>query len=337
MNSSPHLFHLRAHTPQFQRAGGWRIKSSSQEFPILRDISLSLLNLQPLGVREPHWHTNANELLYCVKGHALMTIFTPEADHETFTVAPGEMVFVPQNYLHHIENNGEEEAQFIIAFSHENPEDLHLSSGLSAMSDHVLGSLFSVSETFFANKHAFREPVYISKRQSPAIPPLPSIPNRFKLALEEVNPQIRSNGGWAKKGEKSLLPLLDKIGLFSLNLEKGGIREPHWHPNAHELNYVLEGHCRVTILSPDDSVDIFEMRTGDMSFLPKGYIHDIENLGDTPMRMLVFFSHASPNDIGLSGAFGAYSDEVLASIFGGLPSDYRLLPKYQHDLAVVKG
>lgn len=337
MATSPHLFHLSSQTPQIQREGGWRKQCTSQDLPILKKISLALLQLNPLAVREPHWHPNAHELLYCLKGKALMTIFTPDDDHETFTIDQGDMVFVPKNYIHHLENVGSEEAHFAIAFAHENPEDLQLSSSVGAMSNHVLGSTFAVSENFFNGKRHLIDPVYISMRESPAFLPVPSVPNRFKLELEGVNAQIRSSGGWAKKGNKDTLPLLEGIGLFSLVLEKDGIREPHWHPNAHELNYVIEGHCRVTILSPDNTVDTFEMHPGDMSFMPSGYIHDIENLSDTPMRMLVYFTHESPNDIGISGSFGAYSNEVLASVLGGSPADFSQLPKYQHDLIVVKG
>jgi oxalate decarboxylase len=34
-------------------------------------------------------------------------------------------------------------------------------------------------------------------------------------------------------------------------MEKGGVREPHWHPNAAELNYVIEGKVRFTVYGPN--------------------------------------------------------------------------------------
>jgi hypothetical protein len=44
-----------------------------------------------------------------------------------------------------------------------------------------------------------------------------------------------------------------------------------------------------------------------------------------------------PDDIGLSGAFGAFSNQVLGSIFGLEPKILDVLPKYQEDLFVVAG
>ena len=34
------------------------------------------------------------------------------------------------------------------------------------------------------------------------------------------------------------------------------------------------------------------------------------------MQFAIFFNNERPEDIGLSGAFGAYSNQVLGSIFG---------------------
>lgn len=68
---------------------------------------------------------------------ALVTIFGNQGEHDTFTISEGQMFFVPSGYLHHIENlnpaNESLPAEFIIAFSHELPEDFGFSSAFSAM------------------------------------------------------------------------------------------------------------------------------------------------------------------------------------------------------------
>lgn len=134
-----------------------------------------------------------------------------------------------------------------------------------------------------------------------------------------------------------LMPALNGLAMYSLMLEPKGAREPHWHPNAHELNYLISGQARITLLSPNGGVDTFDMEPGDMSFLPRGYLHHIENTGDSKASFAIFFNHAAPSDIGLSGCLGAYSNEVLASLFNVPGSYFEHLPKYQHDLFVVGG
>jgi oxalate decarboxylase len=47
------------------------------------------------------------------------------------------------------------------------------------------------------------------------------------------------------------------------------------------------------------------------------------------MQFAVFFNHERPEDIGISGAFGAYSNKVLGSIFGLEPKILDALPKYK--------
>ena len=79
------------------------------------------------GIREPHWHPNASELSYCIKGQAAMTIFSPGNNHDTFTIKPGEMTYVPRGYIHDIQNVGDEEAKFVLAFNNELPQDLGIS------------------------------------------------------------------------------------------------------------------------------------------------------------------------------------------------------------------
>ena len=38
------------------------------------------------------------------------------------------------------------------------------------------------------------------------------------------------------------------------------------------------------------------------------YFHYIENIGDEELHFAVFFSYEKPQDIGISGAFGSYSN-----------------------------
>ena len=68
-----------------------------------------LLRLKRGGVREPHWHPNASELTYCISGRAQMTIYPSNTGADSFTVDsftidPGEVVFIPQGFMHNIEN-----------------------------------------------------------------------------------------------------------------------------------------------------------------------------------------------------------------------------------------
>jgi len=123
--------------------------ANDNNFSLLKGMALYSLRLHCGGVKEPHWHPNAAELSYCLAGRALMTIFSPGAGHDTFTVDPGEIVYIPRGYLHHIENINEGDTKFAIAFNHELPEDIGISGSTGSMTDSVLGATFGLSSEYF--------------------------------------------------------------------------------------------------------------------------------------------------------------------------------------------
>ncbi len=265
-----------------------------------------------------------------------MTIFSPGSGHDTFTIEPGETIIVPKSYLHHIENIGETPLQMAICFDHEQPEELNLSAGVAAMPNHILGATFSWSPTFFEGLKKNSESAFISKKKQPTKPSRPFITSPHKFQLDAAPAQIQTQGGWVKMSKKSLLPTLEGLALYTVLLKPQGAREPHWHPNAHELNYLVRGTARITLLTPQGTMDTFDMKAGDISFLPRGYLHYIENTGEEEAFFTIFFNNTSPDDIGFSGGIGAYADDVLASLFGVTPEYFSKLPKPEQDVLVIK-
>lgn len=183
------------------------------------------------------------------------------------------------------------------------------------MTAHTLGKTFGSSEKVFQDLQDSSKNSFISQRKTLANPEFSSIANLHKFSLESITAQIQTKAGNARIASFASFPILENLALFSLRLYPKAIREPHWHPNATELNYVLQGKALLTILSPDGTIDTFELQEGDGSIIPAGYLHYIENIGPEELHMAIYFNHNSPSDIGLSGAFSAYSPEVLCSLF----------------------
>jgi oxalate decarboxylase len=122
-------------------------------------------------------------------------------------------------------------------------------------------------------------------------------------------------GGQVRRGQKSVFPILKGMAIFSLILEKGGLRIPHWHPNADELDYCIEGKARMTIVSPDAHKETIMLEAGDIAFIPRGYFHYIENIGEGTLKFLVIFDNEMPDDIGITDALAGIPDDILATAF----------------------
>jgi oxalate decarboxylase len=351
--SSPHIFNLDGTSPQSSNAAGSGTTASADNFPILSDWAMAafLVRLKKGGVLEPHWHPNAAELGYCIGGRAEMTIYPSNADADsftvdTFTIDPGEMVFIPQGFMHDIENISNEEAKFVIAYNNERPTTIGVSGSVGSMPNLVMDKTFGIkpSNTFFNgfNKNSPKDIVTGSKPASVLEPgsSIPKIPNSHKFNVEGIPPQIQTPGGTVAKANTNSFPILSGSGLgfFSLIMKPSAVREPHWHPNASELGYVLEGMARLIVLSPGGSVDTFEVGPGQIYFIPTGFFHYIENLDTTKnMHFAIFFSSDIPGDIGISGTLSAYSNNVLGASFNLDPTYFNKLPRLTEDVLVVSG
>jgi oxalate decarboxylase len=130
---SRHVASLVDRAPRFQGSFGAISHVDSGDLPLMRRLSMRRLLLEPLGVREPHWHANANELGYCLRGEALVTIAGNHAQRDSFVVSSGEMFFVPSGTMHSIENTGEQAAEFVLAFSDEKLGDFGMRASFGAM------------------------------------------------------------------------------------------------------------------------------------------------------------------------------------------------------------
>lgn len=330
-----HLFQLSKLKPQNQKAGGYRIEATKANFPLLQGMSLYKLVLNLNGVREPHWHANADELGFCLKGRVLVTFYANGNNRQTFLVKAGEAFFVPSGTLHGIENVGNDTSELIIQFSHEQPEDFGLSSTFGMFSDAVLGNTWGLASSHFAALKRSTEPTLISLlTEKSEIPKEAQYVSPYRYNLLQSSPLIDVEGGVARVARQDVWPVLKHQALYDLQLNGKGMREPHWHPETAELGYVRKGKGRMSILSPNGSIDTYEMNEGDIYFIPKAYPHHIENLTEE-LHLHIFFDNPMPGDIGLTGSVKAFGDNVLSASLNGTKELFAKFPVYHSDLFIV--
>jgi oxalate decarboxylase len=335
--TSEHLFRLSQQHPHEQTEGGMRIKASKKNFPILQGMSLYKLLLKPNGIREPHWHANADELGYCLKGQVLINLYHTGDTKATFLVQAGETFLIPSGALHHIENVGEEGAELLLNFSHEDTEDFNLSSTLGAFSDAVLGNTWGVKKEVFHTLKRSLKNNFATLRTTPVvIPEEARYTTPYRYNLEAAQPLLANEGGSARMARHNIWPIATCQALYSLRLTTQGMREPHWHPETAELGYVEQGTGRMSILSPSGKIDTYVMEEGDIYFIPKAYPHHIENLHSGTLHLLIFFDQGMPRDIGFTGSIRSYSNPVLASATKSDPLFFNQLHKDYADLFIVK-
>ncbi len=308
---------------------------TADEFPLLQRLSIKRLCLQPGALREPHWHANASELGYVIAGQLLLTVVDNADGVSRFRVGPGQMFHIDSGALHAIENIGEDEAELIIAFSHERPEDFSLRGAFAAMSDGVLGNTYDLPAQAFAERQRDTGTAYLLRRPGPAQVPADAgrkDPHRFDI--EAQSPPVDFPYGQARVSRTQFWPALKHLSMYSLQIPDTGMREPHWHPDTAEMGYVHRGRARMTILDPDGSTDTYTLEAGDVYFIPRAYPHQIEVLGED-IHFLVFFDQPTPGDIGYRLAGSAFDPPVLAATLGVAAGQAPALPFTAADPLIV--
>lgn len=327
------FFSLNSIKPQKSYAGGHLTTITSDEVPGLVNISFAELKLNKGGSQEPIWHPNANKIGYCLQGTSLVSIRSP-GSVDTFTVTSGDIFFIPQGYIHHIANIGENEAIISFALNHTKPDLMCLSKAIHSLSNEVFFATFNTPPDFLNGLKKSNKQELITTIPEGQIPPH-FISSRFKFNIAASSKPVQTKGGYLQLGIKSNLPVLDGLGILGFGLNPKGVVEPHWHTNAGELVYIVKGQTRITVLSPDGSVAALEVKGGEGAFAPASHFHNIENIGNDNVEVIAFFSDANPDYIGIGEVVGSYSNEVLASIFNVEPKYFDSFKKPQQPLVIV--
>jgi oxalate decarboxylase len=98
---------------------------------------VALNDVEPGGLRELHWHSNADEWQYYVSGKARMTVFAAPGNAATFDYQAGDVGYVPRTMPHYLENTGDTTMRFREVFRSDHFEDMSLRNWL-ALTPHEL-------------------------------------------------------------------------------------------------------------------------------------------------------------------------------------------------------
>jgi oxalate decarboxylase len=272
MANSSYLFHLSRPDPQPLPHGIRRRRVDASGLPALQGLAAELLALGPHGSHGPVWQANAHILACCLAGEARIAISSPGPIHDCFTVAPSDLFFIQQGFLHRFESLAG--TKLLLIFSHERPIEL----GPDGLAQGAAGP----------------------PRAPKAARAGPANPHRISLAM--VAPVAGASGDLARIVSAEEFSILDKLSFRAQLLRRDGAHGLHWHPNCAEIGYVARGRARLSVLRPGNRIDRIDIGAGDVYFVPVAHLHGIENISPGETELLIGFSHEMPQDIMLDAA-----------------------------------
>ena len=141
-----HRYSLRTQEPKVRTAGGELYVASKSEFPASATMTGSFLRLRAGAMHAPHWHPEANEWQYVLKGQVRFRLFGPDKRMATAELSPGQCAYIPKNCGHSIENTGSEAAEIIGVLDSGSYQESALSDWLASAPRHLLANNFGVPE-----------------------------------------------------------------------------------------------------------------------------------------------------------------------------------------------
>lgn len=112
------------------KGGNARIVDSSN-FPASKSIAAAYVTVHPGGMREMHWHPNADEWLYFISGQGRLTVFAGVGRARTMDFQAGDVAYIPKDMGHYFENTGSEDARYLEIFKSDHFQEVALASWMS--------------------------------------------------------------------------------------------------------------------------------------------------------------------------------------------------------------
>jgi oxalate decarboxylase len=284
--------------------GGWAREITVRELPVAKSMAGVNMRLDSGVVRELHWHKEA-EWAYILQGKVRLTVVDENRNVVVDDLEPGDLWLVPAGIPHSIQGL-EGGCEFLLVFDDGNfseNETLLITEFMAHTPQSVLAKNFGIAAEHFANipkseKYIFRlsvpKPLEVVRKQLPESNP----PLAFTWHASE-HPATKYDGGSIKKIDATDFPETSMSALI-IELEPGGLRELHWHPDADEWQYYLQGEARMTVFDATAKARTFNFRAGDVGFVPRTMGHYIENIGTTSLRCINVFNKPRYKDLSLN-------------------------------------
>jgi oxalate decarboxylase len=314
--------------------GGWSKEATVAEFPVSEKLAGVLMQLEPGGLRELHWHANAAEWAYVIKGNCRVTTIDPQGQCEVADFGEGDVWYFPRGHGHSIQGIGTGPCEFILIFDNGYFSEFgtfSITDWIGHVPADVLAKNFAVPASTFANFP--KKEVYLVK--GPVPPPLPADPasgslnpgaltHRYRMLAQK--PQ-EVPGGTMRIVSQKQFPISTTMTGALLRIKPGALRELHWHPNADEWQYYIKGKARMTVFGSGGRARTEEYGPGDVGYAPQGFGHYIENIGDDELELVLAFNDGEYQSISATAWFAANPAELLATNFGVPATTFADFPK----------
>jgi oxalate decarboxylase len=319
--------------------GGWSRQINQTDFPISTDIAGVNMRLTAGGIRELHWHA-ADEWALMLSGNCRLTAIDFDGSTYVNDVKAGDLWYFPTGVPHSLQGLGSDGCEFLLVFDDGNfSEDnttlisdwlIHTPREVLAKNWGVAQSALDLLKNIPPEGHYIFQatvPGALSDDRRAAARSERLTKTVFDFQMLDMRPQKSTAHGDVRIVDSSNFSAAANIALAYVTLKPGGLRELHWHPNANEWQYFIQGKGRMTLFHNKAAARTADFAAGDVGFVPITLGHYIENTGDTDLVFLEMFRAPRYQDISLNDWITHIPPELVAQHLGISQQTLEAVPK----------
>ncbi|UKB78231.1 cupin domain-containing protein [Chryseobacterium sp. MEBOG07] len=304
--------------------GGITRGVSVKEFKASQNLAGVSMHLEPGAIRELHWHANAAEWGYVLEGQMRTTVIDPQGNVFIDIFNPGDVWYFPRGYGHVLQCISSKSCHFILIFDNGDFSEDHtfsITDFISSVPAEIAAQ--NLGLTVDEVKQLHQGEAYFAQCELPDIRSgLASAKNEVSLVskhrypLGAQQPIVVPGGGVQRVVTQKEFEIAKTITGSIFEIEPGGLRELHWHPNADEWQYYIQGKAEMGVFLAEGQFVKDEFNKGDVGYVPMGAGHYIKNTGTETLIVLLGFNNGLYEAIDLSSWISGNPKDILKGNFG---------------------
>jgi oxalate decarboxylase len=345
VNGMPQFWASFNLAPKRIQNGGWARQITQNDFRISTTISGVNMRLGPGGVRELHWHQQA-EWAIVTYGNCRVTILDENGRPEVADVKEGDLWYFPAGLPHSLQGLDPDGCEFVLAFDDGESSEFNtllLTDWIAHTPPEVLAKNFGVPVEAFKNIPVHNKWIY---QTDTAAPPLATVeaqiaaaagkpPNPYVFRLADMKPSRETKSGTIRIADSTNFLVSKTIAATMVKIKLGGLRDMHWHPNADEWLYILKGVGRMTVFNTGPAAITANFHAGDIGYVKKALGHYVENTGNTDLWYMEVFRADQFKEISLSDWLAHSPIDMVAETLNLDPMVIAQFPKDRPDIVPI--
>ena len=296
--------HKKAHE------AGWARQVTIKDLAIAKDLAGVNMRLKPYACRELHWH-ESGEWAYMNKGKARVTCIDYEGRGFVDDIEEGDLWFFPSGIPHSIQAHPDNDGcEFLLVFDDgkfSEYETFLISEWVARTPRDIVAKSLNVSPAALSNLPKEEQFIFfaapfgdLEAERKQVADTIGYSKQSFTYHLKGVKPDHENKSGNAVIVDSGKFKVSTSVAAAIVTVKPGGIREMHWHPNADEWNYWVQGKGRMNCFAAGDRSRTMDFQAGDVGYVPSNQGHYIENTGTEDLVFIECFKSSYYADMALA-------------------------------------